>query len=370
MKNLIILVLVSIVYATNGYAFPNLVRKGYTSCYNCHFNQNGGGSINSYGKYVAADEMGTFNDFDSAQGWLTKMKGEDSDPEDQGEYVAAFLGRWGNVNVETYNEDFKRVISMQSDIELAFRDEGWTGLLTFGQRLDSYNPDKGEKKDDLFIRRFYIGRHTEDYSLRIGKFFPEFGINHQNHALKTRGGLYFGPNQEPMTVQATYFSRYFDVSIAAVSGNDETKLQDSSGIATKFELKTDSMMGGFSYIDMRNDKEGTGDNAMSLHGSIGYKGHGYTMAEFVEKKQYKNNGSMNVNRIGYIESGWEFYKGVTPFVNMQYDYDFTRDSYSRDTGFGVQLTPWTHYELNFQYFSNTYPGGASRTSYGTLNIYY
>lgn len=352
-------------------AYPNLVRKGYTSCFNCHMNQQGGGSLNSYGKYVAKESLGMFNDYDSAMGFLTPPKGEDADPNDKSEYVIAFLGRWAEVKAETHVGTFEKKISMQSDIEAAFKSkDDWTALFTVGQRLDSRDKSKNESADDLFMRRFYVGKHTQDYSARLGKFFPDFGINHPNHNLRTRGGVYFGPNQEPLTIQGTYFTKYLDVSAAAIKGDIGTNLENSSGFASNFAFRYQSNMIGFSYMDTKNDTNGSGDNAMNLYGMTGYMGKGYTLGEFIEKKKIVGDGRINSKRLGYVESGWEVYKGFVPYVNFQYEMDYAKESYFRDTGFGFQFMPYTHFEFTLQYFSNEFPGGAARTTYGTLNIYY
>ncbi|TWW07957.1 hypothetical protein E3A20_29150, partial [Planctomyces bekefii] len=55
-------------------AFPTLTRKGYTSCATCHYNPSGGGALTSYGKYVAQEVYGMFNDSSNAIPFIVMPK--------------------------------------------------------------------------------------------------------------------------------------------------------------------------------------------------------------------------------------------------------------------------------------------------------
>lgn len=356
--------------AESSFAFPNNIRHGYTSCYNCHFNQRGGGALNSYGKYLAGETQGTFNTYESALPWLSPPKDMEAGPTDKDEYVVAFLGRWAKVNTKVGEVETEREISMQSDIESAFNFKSWIGLLTFGQRLDSYNPAKGQRKEDLFIRRYYVGRQTEEYSIRVGQFMPEFGINLPNHNLKTRGGLYWGPNQEQGVIQASYFAKYLDVSASYIQGREDTVFEEKNGFSATASLKYKANKVGFSIIDMQGIEDDSKENAMSLFGMFGYADSGYTLAEFVQKTKTRSNGNETESRLGYLESGWELYKGIIPYVNWQFFENVTIESYSHDTGFGLQFLPLTHFEINFQYFKSYFATGTAETYYTTLNVYF
>lgn len=366
MKSLVLVCL--LVASLKSFAFPNNIRHGYTNCFTCHFNQRGGGALNSYGKYVAGETQGTFNTYETALPWLTAPK--DMNSTDKDEYVVAFLGRWAKVKQKSENFELEKDISMQSDIETAFNFKNWIGLLTFGQRLDSYNPSKGEKKDDLFVRRYYVGRQTENYSIRIGKFFPEFGINLPNHNLNTRKGLYWNYTQEQGVAEASYFSKYLDVSAAFINGREETLFEEKNGFSSTISLKYKSNKVGLSIIDMQDTKDESAENAMSLFGMFGYAKKGYTLAEFVQKNSISSFGTETQSNLGYVESGWEVYKGVIPYLNWQFNENVTSESYAHDSGLGLQFLPFTHFEVNFQYFKTFFAQGTSETYYSTLNVYF
>jgi hypothetical protein len=332
-------------------AFPNMVRHGYTTCITCHYNASGGGSLTSYGKYIAGETLGTFNNYETALGWLKK-------PAEYGErnksladsYVLAFLGRVVQYQFETESTkgDQKRrdLKVMQADLEAAVDYNDWVALITGGPRVAS-SIEGEEENSDLFIRRWYVGHQAINHSIKAGKFFPEYGINLPNHNNVTRKELFFNHNQEPMTVQASYYTPSFDVNVSLIKGNKGTILDETQGYVSTIAYKQGSSRFGVSHLKATDSPRV--EQSTSLFGTVGYGEFGYTLFEGAKKTKVSNRNTETVKYIGYVESGWEVKNGVIPFLNWEFVKDETAEVTSHSPGVGLQFTPWTHFELVTQY---------------------
>ena len=57
-----------ILFPTHTFAFPEMIRHGYTNCITCHLSSNGGGTLTEYGRAISKDVMSRGAFF-----WETKM---------------------------------------------------------------------------------------------------------------------------------------------------------------------------------------------------------------------------------------------------------------------------------------------------------
>jgi hypothetical protein len=356
-----------IINSQNVQAFPNMVRHGYTTCVTCHYNASGGGSLTSYGKYIAGETLGTFNNSETALPWLTKpAEYEDKNKEFGQSYVVAFMGRGVQYQFDT--DTLKRVDRrfMQADLEGAIDYKDWVALLTVGPRLDS--KADGQEDTDLFVRRWYVGRQELNYSIKAGQFFPEYGIYLPNHNAATRRRLFFNHDQEPHTIQASYFTPSFDFTVARLSGRRGTVIANQNGYSSTVAYKSGSSRFGVSMLKVTDDPKIS--QSTSFYGTLGYGTYGYTLFE-VAKKQITNiRENKTENTLGYVESGWEVYNGVIPFVNWEFDRNDTAETLYHAPGIGLQFTPWTHTELWTQYARTYTPGSNGYSIYTMLNVYF
>ena len=366
--SILFVLLISSIFTFEAKAFPNMVRHGYTTCLTCHYNASGGGSLTSYGKYIAGETLGTFNTSETAMGWLKKpAEYEDRNKSLADSYVIAFLGR--AVQYQFESDKLKRTDRrfMQADLEGAVDYKDWVALLTTGPRLDSKAP--GQEDSDFYVRRWYVGRQTLNYSIKGGKFFPEYGLNLPNHNVVTRKGLFFNHDQEPETIQASYFTQTFDFTVAKVKGTRGTGLTDMNGYASTLAYKSGSSRWGISQLKVTDSPKVS--KATSIFGSIGYGEFGYTLFEVAKKEIVNARNNQTKTNLGYVESGWELYKGVIPFINWEFTRNETQETTSHSPGAGIQFTPWTHTEL-FTQFQKIYAPGIEN-GYGVytmLNVYF
>ena len=55
------------VVSSQAFAFPEMVRHGYTQCTACHVSPSGGGILTSYGRELAAEVLSTWSYADESQ---------------------------------------------------------------------------------------------------------------------------------------------------------------------------------------------------------------------------------------------------------------------------------------------------------------
>jgi hypothetical protein len=336
-----------IFFAESGQAFPTLTRKGYTSCATCHYNPSGGGALTAYGKYIAQEVYGTFNDSSNAIPFMVTPKYE------VGAFEEPLLVAQGMIRAVQVLSDGAKVRTyktnrMQLDLELGLAKNGWQALATIGPRLDSAIPGESEKST-LSTRRWWIGRVILEYAIRAGKFMPEFGINHPNHNIPTRKGLFFNHNEEPQLVQATKFSETFDYTIGYLQGSKNTELADKKGASATVAYKTGMSRYGVSALSMRlRDVDGTEEDAAGgVFAQIGHLQHYYLLAE-LDRKEKSRLGKKIRSNLGYGELGWEFGKGMSTYLSYEFTHGLDEKRIVKTPSVGFLIYPVTHTEIALQ----------------------
>jgi hypothetical protein len=322
------------------FAYPFLVAEGYTTCATCHYNPSGGGSLTPYGKFIAQELLGTWNDSSSALPWIVK-------PDTETQVVASVLLRGAQTHFDTPQVTRSAFRKMQADLELGWvHADGWQILGAVGPQLDAAGEDSKEAQE-VFARRFWVGQVKSRYALRIGKFFPEYGIAFPNHNIATRKGLYFNHNQEPYLAQGTYFGDFFDLTFGLLEGAKDTALAEKQGYSSTVAYRDGTFRVGMSRLDAKKDKERS--EAQGIFGQVGYFKKGYTLVDIHYKRERNILGRESRSDLAYAETGWAVIKGVQPFLASEYSYQH-RTRLKIATGFvGLQLHPWTHTELVLQW---------------------
>ncbi len=356
------LVLISLFISNSVFAFPNMIRHGYTTCMTCHYNASGGGSLKAYGKFVAGETMGFFASSENAMPWI-------KEPTEDEKYTISFLGRVVQAQFDTPQLTRSELKKMQADVEFAFDYNSWIGLVTVGPRLDSAaEPD--EFKTDFFLRRFYLGKETLDYSFKIGKFFPEYGLNLPNHNVPTRKGLFFNHNHEPWNAQASWFTTTFDITASYLKGFHGSQYEKMDGYASTIAYKYQTMRFGLSRIQYKHEDNPKENVASSAFATLGYDHTGYLLVEYAKKSVINAKSKETKNNVGYLEAGWEFHKGFIPYFFWEYNDNTTTNSKAETVGIGTQFAPWTHFELVGQAGKLFTSNGDGYSIFSMLNVYF
>ena len=356
--------------ANSAHAFPTLTRKGYTSCATCHYNPSGGGALTSYGKYVAQEVYGMFNDSSTAIPFMVMPK-YDVGSFDEPVVVAQGMIRGVQVLSDSSKVRTYKTNRMQLDLELGLAKNGWQALTTVGPRLDSSIPGDNEKKT-IELRRWWVGRVVLEYAVRAGEFMPEFGIYHPNHNIPTRRGLYFNHNEEPQIVQATKFSDTFDYTLGYLKGSKKTEIEDQKGLVATVAYKTGMSRYGTSLMRVKSSEKE--DTAGGVFAQVGHDQHYYLLFE-ADRKEVKRDREIKRSNLGYAELGWEFGKAISTYLNYEYTNALDEGRIVSSPGIGLLFYPITHTEIQVQAGrrysrSSEYGGSKSYSGFVMANIYF
>jgi hypothetical protein len=174
-------------------AYPEFIGYGYSSCVTCHYNTQGMGPLNDYGRALFAAEISSRALFD------------DSTTDEQLGESAGFLGKkqlpfwfrpsikyrglWFNTDPGSI-ENRKRFVVMQQDLNLALHDREqrftFVGNLGWAQRAGA-----GPYRSEVWLSREHYLRWqmSKEWWLSVGMLDKVFGIRQIDHTAYSREKL-------------------------------------------------------------------------------------------------------------------------------------------------------------------------------------
>ena len=145
--------------STHLYAFPEMIRHGYTNCTACHVSPSGGGLLNQYGRSLSKDVLST---------WSAKNEENFLHGAINTESVNDWLVTGGDlraVQVHQENDNIKRgkFIKMQAGLEVGINQPKWAIIGSFGQ-FDDHDADQ----EGAGVGDGRVGEETADVGLGEG----------------------------------------------------------------------------------------------------------------------------------------------------------------------------------------------------------
>jgi hypothetical protein len=380
----IILVICFFFQTTAVEAFPTFIMHGYPTCVSCHYNPSGGGALTPYGKLIAQELLGTFNDSETTLPWLTE-------PDPKAGFVASVLMRGAQTYFDTPLVKRSAFRKMQADLEVGYvTSDGWQAIAAFGPRLDAGSDGSGSSST-ILTRRAWVGKVTQHHAIRAGKFFPEYGLYLPNHNIPTRKGLFFNHHQEPYVIQGTYFGSKQDFTFGLLEGSKGTELAKKRGYSTTWSYRENTYRFGVSRLDAVSIKEEVGEGAPEAANppkahyrprSLSYGIFGqfslihelYLLFEADEKYSTNAKNYKQKTQVSHLETGFNIYKGIVPFFSVDYQREFYSDFQVRSPQLGLQILPMTHTEIVVQlgpsYVTLYGKGQKSKQAFMMFNVYF
>jgi hypothetical protein len=333
------LILISLFFGFGNFAqaFPENIRHGYVNCTSCHVSPTGGGTLTPYGRSLAAEVVSKWS-----------YKGEENflhgliKPEQMPEWLQIGGDLRGlQLWTRTKTLDTKKWITMQTDLEAAVH----LGKLTLDSTL---GPNHEEGKENAILSRRYFAMYnlTEEATLRVGRFYPQFGILVPDHYLATRGGIGFDELQERENVEASVNNEKWSFFLTGSQspGEVDRTLQEKSVSGQADRILNDHMKAGLGLWSGHSDSF---DRFMtSVHGILGFTKRSFLLTDWVNQWQ-KNFGQEARGFFNFDRYGFELDKGLVIFGQLDYS---QADLASPDTqhiaiGPGVQWFPRPHFEF-------------------------
>ena len=317
------------------YAFPENVRQGYVSCQSCHISPTGGGVLTRYGQRTAEEFMSTWAD----EGEAAFLNGAVDLPEE-----VAIGGDFRALAIHKDNQVYhvQRGFPMQADIELAYTPmDELSAVASFG----SYDGTPDSR------RHYLMYRPNDNVWIRGGLFFPAFGIQVADHSASIRKRLNFNQGQETYNLEFGYISEAYELIADAILGREAEGISREKGFSGRAGLFLgERSLVGISLLQAENDVWKR--SVISPYAIIGFSPTLYLLAQTAwETKDAAISDDPSLpkhsNLHSYMKFGWEWYRGVHLFLNVDDSHSIDKDYLGRQQsiGPGVQWLPRPHLEI-------------------------
>jgi len=262
---LVVLVLINLGFSYSTKAYHHFIAMGYSSCMTCHFNPNGNGPLNDYGRALFATEL-------SSRWIIPKSVSDDKLAKHSGFLAAAKLPFWIRPHAKYRNIQItqnpgsqassQRNIPMQREFGSALIfDRDYKNIVVFSVTIHDtvgryLTSNQSFNKPGSYLKELY-GRFElrEDQWLLAGFQDKPFGIRDVNHMFLSR--RFTRNTQYDQSLGLMYFrsNEKYEFSAMGFTGNPyEDSKNQSGGISALYESNfTDQTRVGASFLTQKND---------------------------------------------------------------------------------------------------------------------
>jgi hypothetical protein len=335
-----VLVAIAWLWSNSALAFPENIRHGYVNCTSCHVSPSGGGTLTPYGRSLSSELMSTWS-YKDEEGILSGLV----KPEDIPEFLmvggdARGVQTWSS----TPNVDQAKWIPMQAELEAAVRVGRFTVDSTFGRvyTYDTANDYWGSH------RYFAMLNATDELTVRVGRFYPEYGLMVPDHYVATRRYLGFDEGQERNNAEVAYNGEKWSAFLTESQSPGEIA-ESSRETATVAQVNRnfyESSKIGASVWNSHSDIE---DRQMyGIHGMLGFNKRTFLLSEFDSQTVMPSGGATTRGFYAFNRFGYELYKGVIVFAQQDYaQSDVANGSTEIENyGPGFNFFPRPHFEFS------------------------
>lgn len=343
-------VVIAWLFPVAAWAFPDMVRHGYTNCISCHTSTAGGNLINEYGRSLSREVLSQPTIFGkpSVEGDEKFLWGLPTLP--KGLLLQSDV-RVLQLFVESKQASRGRFLIMQVDLDGSYQLGSWRAFGSVG-RIEPIGTDNNAK-DFVAIPRagleyvFTKPDSEQRLALKAGRFMPAYGIGFAEHTFVTRTLLDFNPAQERMAAELAWNNDRAQVVATGIfqqfSGNKVNK-EDGGAIQASIGVREKSKV-GINYY--QTDKEIAGvKSTRRIYGAfshITFNKDWYALIE-VDRPQRADEkwGLVEIMKLGYeVHQGWHLI-GVQEYANLNFENPNPKfEAFS----FGTEWYPRPHWDF-------------------------
>ena len=319
---------------TRIYAFPELVRHGYTSCTSCHVSPNGGGQLTRYGRSLSRELLSTWG----YQGEEDVLHGLIPTGE---KFIAGGDVRFLQVYRDTERTRTARFFPMQVAFEATaypHPNVGVNGVVAYERAKES----EGKGGKAISPQHYLIYTPSSNLVLRFGKFQRPFGINSPEHSLASKSRMGIGPGMEKYHIELTQIEDKYEVTVAGTLGSIDRTEADERGLTVRPQVIFGNFKLGVSYAFLKST-----DTVKHQFGPFFIWGISNSWTALAEMDwEWKEDSSlfMRTNQ-NYVKVLHEVYQGINPYILYEMDWNKEGEVVHRP-GAGIQLFPRPHFEFN------------------------
>lgn len=348
----IFILLLSLIFTFNLFAYPEMVTHGYGNCISCHVSSTGGGLLTPYGRALSKELLSVKWPVKSANGTEQFMYDSISLPKK--------LNMGGDVRflqmfMDNQYESSGRGILMQADIEAAYTLDKRTRIQATAGRQEISN---AKKITDQFISRrhwvnFLIGKedNLEEHQIRVGRYFPAYGLNIADHSSQIKKGLGFDQGQETYNIEYAYLGESWNFISTLITGRPDKKelgKEEGGAIQLSYTLNSKNKIGTNFFTGIAPNK-GSADRKtmMGVYGIFSLTPKLYSLVEFDRSFTPRKNYGL----YEYLKFGYEYRQGLHLFLAAEYSRPSIYASQKTLKGLdvGVKVFPWVHWEFETYY---------------------
>ena len=345
------------------FAFPEMIRHGYTNCIACHISPSGGGVLNSYGKNLSAELLSTW----SSKGEEGFLHGAvDTSAVDKwlalgGDYRGVDLQE-KNTRVDTGVESTNsQWINMQVGLEAGIIQPFWSLVAYFGQ-YNTSDPDNLNQIEPYMNRYYLLLKPTDELIFKVGRFQPNFGINVAEHFYSTRVNIGMGilsfrsgaPTiEDKNTAELFWINENYNDSVSLYKIVDNlTVTHDKGGTVNVSRVFQDKFKIGIQYLRETNDIQAK--NIFGITSAFGWSDKWVTLAEadrFYIKPSDMTLSAPTTGVAMFQRTSYELFKGFNlAFVNDYYQGDMSDGTtIEYKYGPGIMWYPRPHFDFELFY---------------------
>lgn len=328
--------LLLLLFSSWTFAFPELIKHGYTQCSACHQSRAGGDLLTEYGKELAK-ELASQHKTDyfriPTPEWL--QLGADM--------------RLLQVFVENSQASRGRFIIMQGELNALFKvSESVRANVGLG-RYEPKDPN-ATWKDFAYLPSYWMdytwrnSAQDQTVQLKAGRFLPSYGLNIPEHTYVSRLTAEFTPGQERTLAEVSWDDSTHQVVVDyLLRRHNYNKLDDEKGgVLQVSRLFTDQVRLGANFY---RSEVGVVEPKVkkSLDGIFGLFALSKEWAAYFQLDRI-NQPTATEGASWLSKFSYDWSPGVELFATQEYLNADTRRSDPRQEflGFGVDYFPWTH----------------------------
>lgn len=346
-----LLILKLLFFSAAAYAYPEFIGYKYSSCITCHYNGQGNGPLNDYGRAL----------------WSAEIAGRVSNATDEelGE-SSGFLGKtelpwWIRPGIKSRALYYKinppkgreRTILMQAEANVAIffdRDQKYAFIGSYGYAptMPGTLDPRGKKPSDWLSREHYFRvAATENLWVYLGMMDKVYGLRIANHTAFSRKNTGIAMNDQSHGVIVHYIQPKWEATINGFVGNlyQEAELRQKGGSTLlEYEIKEAWRVGVTGLASQNNYVKNV------RYGALTKYGFGNGSAILFESGVIQNTPKVGATKTGYYvysEAIQKIVRGYHLFVTGQAYKDRMEKGRSDTivTGFGLLMFPMARTEI-------------------------
>lgn len=276
----IILLFISIFVSLNAWSYPEFIGYKYSSCLTCHFNGNGSGPLNDYGRALWSAEI--------AGRLFSGNKTDDELGESSGFIGKTPLPWWIRPGLKTRElmirnnpgpkSSVNKQITMQREVNLAIfldPDQKYAFVGSYGYIPPKRDPLE-ETVDWISREHYFRWQRTDDHWIYVGMMDKVYGIRLVDHTAFSRQNTGLSQSDQSEGVISQLIKTNWEWSAGIFIGNFNKNIQyRQKGFSTVFEYEVvPNLRLGASYLNSSSDH--MKNQRMALHSRYGF-GYGSSL---------------------------------------------------------------------------------------------